>query len=155
MRKLVEIKGIGEVLATAFTEKGFHSVQDIAEATETELATVSGVSTIRAAQLIDSAQTLLTAGAQSESAVQARKSNGDGSLVQTASAASDADDGVLAGKPKGGQAKKKKKGKKKKNKKKLEKDKKNKIKNKKKEKKKDKKSKGKNKKKKSKSGKNK
>ena len=56
MRKLVEVKGIGEVLAAAFAERGFHSVRDIAEATEAELATVPGVSTARATQLISSAK---------------------------------------------------------------------------------------------------
>ncbi len=59
MRNLAEINGVGEALAAAFVEKGYHSVQDIAEATEAKLATVPGISRVRAAQLISSAQLLL------------------------------------------------------------------------------------------------
>ena len=59
MPEIVEIKGVGPVLAKACMERGFESVQMIATATVAELATISGVGEARAQTLIDAAQTLL------------------------------------------------------------------------------------------------
>lgn len=59
MRQIVEITGVGEVLAAACAEKGFRSVEDIAMAKVADLVAVPGVSIIRANQLIQAAQGLL------------------------------------------------------------------------------------------------
>lgn len=59
MRQIVELAGVGQVLAAACADKGFRSVEDIAAAKVADLVAVPGVSTIRANQLIQAAQGLL------------------------------------------------------------------------------------------------
>jgi len=59
MPEVVEIKGVGPVLAKACTENGFESVSKIAAAMPSELVTVPGVSDVRAKLLIDAAKLLL------------------------------------------------------------------------------------------------
>ncbi len=66
MRKLNDIHGIGQPLAEICTEKGYRSVEDIAEASVDGLATVPGVSRTRAKQLIESAKLLLDGASQPE-----------------------------------------------------------------------------------------
>ena len=62
MSEIVEIKGVGPVLAKACAGKGYGSVEKIAAAVVVELAVVPGVSEVRAKQLIDAAKTLLNGG---------------------------------------------------------------------------------------------
>ena len=83
MHKLVEIKGVGEVLARAFAEKGFHRVEDIADATEADLVKVSGVSTVRAVHLIRSAKSLLADGAAPEKPPQPYAASSDRAPLQS------------------------------------------------------------------------
>ncbi len=83
MHKLVEIKGVGEVLARAFAEKGFHCVEDIADATEADLVKVSGVSTVRAVHLIRSAKSLLADGAAPEKPPQPYTASSDRAPLQS------------------------------------------------------------------------
>ena len=68
MHEIVEIKGVGPVLAKACAGKGYGSVEKIATAMVVELVAVPGVSEVRAKQLIDAAKTLLNGGSM-ESAV--------------------------------------------------------------------------------------
>ena len=89
MRKMVEIKGVGEALAMACAEKGYRSVQDIAEATVAELATVPGVSRVRAEQLIDSAQLLLDGASPSGTEFVANAKDEAGTPVDSAQAPSE------------------------------------------------------------------
>ncbi len=73
MRPIVEISGVGQVLAAACAEKGFRTVEDIASAKVADLVAVPGVSTIRANQLIQAAQGLLHCSSRPD-AVRARPS---------------------------------------------------------------------------------
>ncbi len=59
MRDVIEIKGVGPVLAKACAEKGYHSVKKIAEAKPCALACVNGVGPARAQHLIGAARSLL------------------------------------------------------------------------------------------------
>jgi hypothetical protein len=59
MNEVTKINGVGPVLAKAFTKKGFTSIEKIAVGSATDLATVSGVSEIRAIELIKTAKLLL------------------------------------------------------------------------------------------------
>ena len=59
MRDVVEIKGVGPVLAKACAEKGYHSVKEIAEAKPCALACVQGIGPARAEHLIGAARSLL------------------------------------------------------------------------------------------------
>jgi septal ring factor EnvC (AmiA/AmiB activator) len=59
MNEISKIKGVGPVLAKAFTKKGFVSIEKIAAGSVTDLATVSGVSEMRAKELIKAAKLLL------------------------------------------------------------------------------------------------
>lgn len=85
MRQIVEIAGVGRVLAAACAEKGFRSVEDIAAAKVIDLVAVPGVSTIRANQLIQAAQSLLSNASQPA----ARITNGAGDQAETAQSADD------------------------------------------------------------------
>ncbi len=69
MRQIVEISGVGQVLAASCAEKGFRTVEDIAAAKVADLVAVPGVSIIRANQLIQAAQTLLRNASQPETIV--------------------------------------------------------------------------------------
>ena len=60
--EIVEIKGVGPVLAKACVGEGYGSVEKIAGAMVVELVAVPGVSDVRAQQLIDSAKSLLNGG---------------------------------------------------------------------------------------------
>jgi len=60
--EIVEIKGVGPVLAKACASEGYGSVEKIAGAMVVELVAVPGVSDVRAKQLIDSANSLLNGG---------------------------------------------------------------------------------------------
>ena len=62
MPKLIDLNGVGPVLANACVEHGYRSVEDIAAARESELVAVPGVSSIRAKQLIEGAKVLLNGG---------------------------------------------------------------------------------------------
>ena len=62
MPEIVDIKGVGPVLAKACIEQGYGSVEKIAAAMVVELVAVPGVSEIRASQLIDAAKSLLNGG---------------------------------------------------------------------------------------------
>ena len=62
MPKLIDLNGVGPVLANACVEHGYRSVEDIAAARESELVAVPGVSSIRAKQLIERAKVLLNGG---------------------------------------------------------------------------------------------
>lgn len=66
MRRIVEISGVGQVLAAACAEKGFRTVEDVASAKVADLIAVPGVSTIRANQLIQAAQGLLRSSSRPE-----------------------------------------------------------------------------------------
>ena len=59
MPEIVEIKGVGPVLAKACAENGYVSVEKIAAAMVAEFVAVPGVSEARARQLIDAAKVLL------------------------------------------------------------------------------------------------
>ena len=59
MPEIVDIKGVGPVLAKACVERGYCSVEKIAGAMVVELVVVPGVSEVRAKQLIDAAKSLL------------------------------------------------------------------------------------------------
>jgi Holliday junction resolvasome RuvABC DNA-binding subunit len=59
MPEIVEIRGVGPVLAKACADNGYGSVQKIAMAPLDELVVVPGVSDARARQLIAAAQALL------------------------------------------------------------------------------------------------
>lgn len=59
MPEIVEIKGVGPVLAKACADNGYGSVQRIAMALLNELVAVPGISETRARQLIAAAQALL------------------------------------------------------------------------------------------------
>ena len=59
MPALVEIKGVGPVLAKACAEKGFGSAADIAAAKVGDLAAVPGISEARASLLIEAAKAVL------------------------------------------------------------------------------------------------
>ena len=59
MPELVEIKGVGPVLAAECAVAGFGSVEKIAGAKANELATVRGVGVVRAKSMISAAQSLL------------------------------------------------------------------------------------------------
>lgn len=60
MAEILDIKGVGPVLAKACIDKGFSSVGKIAAAMFTDLVVVPGVSETKAKLLIGSAQTLLS-----------------------------------------------------------------------------------------------
>lgn len=62
MPKLIDLNGVGPVLANACIEHGYRSVEDIAAARESEFVVVPGVSNIRARQLIQEAKALLNGG---------------------------------------------------------------------------------------------
>ena len=62
MPKLIDLNGVGPVLANACVEHGFRSVADIASARESALVAVPGVSNTRAKQLIEGAKALLNGG---------------------------------------------------------------------------------------------
>ena len=64
MPEIVEIKGVGPVLAKACAGKGYSSVEKIAAAIVADLAAVPGVSEIRAEQLIGAAKSLLNGASQ-------------------------------------------------------------------------------------------
>jgi transcription termination factor NusA len=59
MPEIVEITGIGPALAKACAKTGFSRVDEIANAAPTELAAVPGIGEMRAAILINAAQSLL------------------------------------------------------------------------------------------------
>ena len=59
MPKLIDVKGIGPVLAKACAANGFGSVEKIAKAKDTEFSSVPGVSEARAAVIIEAAMALL------------------------------------------------------------------------------------------------
>lgn len=59
MPEIVDIKGVGPVLAKACIERGYGSIEKIAGAGILELVAVPGVSETRAKQLIDAAKLLL------------------------------------------------------------------------------------------------
>ena len=59
MSEVTKIKGVGPVLAKAFTKKGFVSIENVAACKAADLATVSGVSETRAKELIKAAKLLL------------------------------------------------------------------------------------------------
>ncbi len=59
MPKLIDLNGVGPVLANACVEHGYRSVEDIAAARESEFVVVPGVSNTRARQLIQGAKALL------------------------------------------------------------------------------------------------
>ena len=71
MSEIVEIKGVGPVLAKACAGKGYGSVEKIAAAMVVELVAVPGVSEVRAKQLIDAAKTLLNGGSMETAVVAA------------------------------------------------------------------------------------
>lgn len=71
MSEIVEIKGVGPVLAKACAVKGYGSVEKIATAMVVELVAVPGVSEVRAKQLIDAAKTLLNGGSMEGAVVMA------------------------------------------------------------------------------------
>ena len=75
MLKLDELKGVGPALVSACAEKGYRSVEDVAEAAVDELASVSGVGEIRAKELISSAKLLLDE-SQPDRAVSAQGTTG-------------------------------------------------------------------------------
>lgn len=116
MRKIIEIKGVGPVMAVACSDKGYHSIEDIAEASVAGLSTVPGVGRIRAKELIDSAQMLLNDAPPSEimplknGTDKDKAPGGNGSLANAS---------VQLKKISAGSKKKKSKGKKDKNKKKV------------------------------------
>ena len=62
MPEIVEIKGIGPVLAKDCVANGYGSVEKIATAKVAEFIVVPGVSEVRAEQLIGAARTLLNGG---------------------------------------------------------------------------------------------
>ncbi len=62
MSKLIDLNGVGPVLANACIEHGYRSVADIAAAREDELVIVPGISNARARVLIDGAKALLNGG---------------------------------------------------------------------------------------------
>lgn len=59
MIEIIEIRGIGPVLAKACADSGYASVREIAAALSSELMTVHGVSEAKARRLIDAAKALL------------------------------------------------------------------------------------------------
>ena len=59
MPKIVELKGIGPVLAKACAQHGYGSVESIAAAKIGEFVLVPGISHIRAQHLIEAARSLL------------------------------------------------------------------------------------------------
>jgi len=61
MSAITDINGIGPVLATAFADKGFTTIEKIATATPEALATVPGISQMRGRAMIDLAKLLLKA----------------------------------------------------------------------------------------------
>ena len=63
MPELVEIKGIGPVMAKACAENGYASVEQIAAAMVSEFVAVPGVNEARAKQLIDAAKLVLNGAA--------------------------------------------------------------------------------------------
>ena len=72
MNEIIKIKGVGPVLAKAFTKKGFGNIEKIADGKVADLATVSGVSEMRAKELIKAAKLLLKNLALTEAARKAK-----------------------------------------------------------------------------------
>lgn len=59
MAEIIEIKGVGPVLAKAFTDNGYGSIRKIATAMLSDLVAVPGISEAKAKILIGAAQALL------------------------------------------------------------------------------------------------
>jgi len=64
--KLTEIAGIGPATARLLADNGFATVESIAKASDQELAKVPGFGMVRAAVVIDAAQSLVKAPAVQE-----------------------------------------------------------------------------------------
>ena len=75
MNEIIKIKGVGPVLAKAFTKMGFSDVEQIANGTVADLVVVSGVSEKRAKELTKAAKLLLKNLALTEAARKAKPAN--------------------------------------------------------------------------------
>ena len=115
MPELVELKGVGPVLAKACAERGYESVETIAAAKADDLVVVRGISPARAQMLIEAARTLLNGGSATEATV---ADVGGGPAVRVKPAKKDNGKKKKKNKKKRKKDKKNKKGKKQKSKKK-------------------------------------
>lgn len=110
---ITDVSGIGDATAQRLETHGFDSVEDVAQASIDQLATVPGIGMDRAAALRESARGLLGEAAEHEESPEtAPTTAGEGEDTPQPVAAPDDDDAATGG-SEDGKGKKRKKGKKK------------------------------------------